>query len=217
MACFKTQKDVQYYRAQGQTEDVRERRVSRVTLCWFCRKCDWINNTYCHSRLVNKFIFEWQGCINTLCLSIHEKILIGKSDIVKLLFCAVAQEIPRCVATRFSTCIQVTKYTNSGRKGALVLQHTDDLLHIHAKNPKSADDQYFHAEIHYKCFEAAVMFLFPAVMVFHKPNLGSEMVLSEGVIIYTTQQFRYLPRFHSYCLTFILILLWYKWPLLAYS
>lgn len=62
-----------------------------------------------------------------------------------------------------------------------------ELLHLCAKKRKSAADLYLHTQIHYKCFEPAVMvFLFPAVMVFHKLNLGSEMVLSAGVIIYTT-------------------------------
>lgn len=54
------------------------------------------------------------------------------------------------------------------------------------KKLKSADDLHFYTEIHYKCSEAAVVFIVPAVMVFHKLNLGSEMVLSAGVIIYTT-------------------------------
>lgn len=51
-----------------------------------------------------------------------------------------------------------------------------------------ANDPYLCTEMHYKCFEPTVMvFIFPAVMVFLKLNLGSEMVLSAGVIMYTTR------------------------------
>lgn len=61
-----------------------------------------------------------------------------------------------------------------------------ELQHTYAKKLQSADDPHLHTEIHYKCSEPAVMvFIFPAVMVFHKLNIGSEMVLSAGVIIYT--------------------------------
>lgn len=62
-----------------------------------------------------------------------------------------------------------------------------ELLHIYAKKLKSVYDLHLYTEIHYKCSEPAVMVcIVPAVMMFHKLNLGSEMVLSAGVIVYTT-------------------------------
>lgn len=67
------------------------------------------------------------------------------------------------------------------------------LRHMYSPQPSNCQMTCNSTQIHYKCSEAAeTVFVFPAVIVFHKLNLDTGMVLSAGVIIYTTHNWLYM-------------------------
>lgn len=67
------------------------------------------------------------------------------------------------------------------------------LRHMYSPQPSNCQMTCNSTQIHYKCSEATeTVFVFPAVIVFHKLNLDTGMVLSAGVIIYTTHNWLYM-------------------------